>query len=153
MNQDPVNQIIGMIQALDNKMDALKTEFGQRFDNLERRITNVEAAVVRLAGPAALPGYSRAPMLAVASTGTGTDPFARHHDGFVPHGGPMQFAHQPRTAPSTGGFSRLSHADPLTAAPPAADVGSKENASFLPFAIEHIAKRAQQKMPHDQRAW
>jgi hypothetical protein len=94
MNQEQVNQLVGMIQAIDGKIEAFKDEVRNRFDALEQRMTNVEGAAARIAGP----------------------------------------------RDQRGGWSSKS-------------TGSKENATYLPYAIEHIAKKYQQRSAGDKRHW
>jgi len=108
-----------------------------RSTDVERRIGNLENAVVQQLGPGALPGHSRAPTSADA--GYCTAPLPPPQGGYgiaAPHG------HQPQLPPPTvGGPSRP------------AGPGSSQNAKFLPYAIEAVAKKYQQKLPHDNREW
>jgi hypothetical protein len=133
MNQEQVNQLVGMIQAIDGKIDAFKDEVRNRFDDLEQRMTNVEGAAARIAGPAFPGAPPRASSSGVPNSGYGDNPLPRRE---------AYISHQPARGPpdQRGGWSSKS-------------TGSKENATYLPYAIEHIAKKYQQRAAGDKRHW
>jgi hypothetical protein len=133
MNEDQVNQLIGMIQALDSKIEAFKDEVGDRFDEMKRRIANVEGTVPGLAGSKHSHTPSRGPTSAATNAGYGANPL------------PRRGAYSPKK-PLRGPSSQ--HADSFSRA-----VGISDNAAFLPFAIERIAWRHQQKAPNDKHIW
>jgi hypothetical protein len=123
MSSQQLAQVLDAIQGLGNQMDAMKAEFKTRLDNLERRVTNIEGAIIRLAGPGALAGQAHPSSLSTVSSGH------RHFLVNPPVSGPSQ-----TTQPSRAS-------------------GSRENASFLPFVIEAIAKKAKNRDAHDDRKW
>jgi hypothetical protein len=115
MNQENINQLFSMLQALDGKIDAFKDEVETRFNNLEQRMTSVEGAVA-----ARKSGYRNNPLpCRVADS-----------------------AQQPARGTSDHRID-----------PSAKATGSTFNVTFLPFAIEHIAKKHQQKFADDKRHW
>jgi hypothetical protein len=133
MNQDTINKLVSMIQALDGKIDTFKDEVESRFNNLEQRMSRVEEAIAGIARPALLDAPSRAPSPAVRRSGYGINPF--------PHR-VANSTQQPARGTSDHRVNSLAKA-----------IGSTFNASFLPFAIEHIAKKHQQKLANDKRHW
>ena len=104
-------QIVGAIQALDSKVKF-------RFDNLERRIANIENDIVRLAGPAALPGP---PAHSASASSQGVVPLSQASvNAFSSAGhGHAQAAPQPAVVPSTS----------------SASLGNQDSVKYLPFAI------------------
>ncbi|KAF2033870.1 hypothetical protein EK21DRAFT_86021 [Setomelanomma holmii] len=62
----------------------------------------------------------------------------------------MTFGSHP-VAPPGFGQQQLLPRDFSSLPQPRATAGSRDNAQFLPFAIERIARRHQQKLHHDQR--
>jgi hypothetical protein len=123
MSSQQLAQVLGAIQGLGNQMDAMKAEFRTRLDNLERRVTNIEGAIVRLAGPGTLADQ--------AHPSSSYNMSSNHR-------------HLPLAPPVTG---------PSQNAQPSRVPGSRENASFLPFVIEAIAKKAKNRDAHDDRKW
>jgi hypothetical protein len=102
-------QIVGLIQVLDSNVTF-------RFDSLEQRVANVENAVVRFAGPAALSGP---PSHSAAASAYGTLPLP-----------------QPPANASSGAGYGYTQAPPQPAvATSSRTLGSHDNAQFLPFAI------------------
>jgi hypothetical protein len=124
MNQENINQLFSMLQALEGKIDAFKDEVETRFNNLEQRKTSVEGAVA---------GIIRAPSPATRKSGYRNNPLPRRV---------ADSAQQPARGTSNHRID-----------PSAKATGSTFNATFLPFAIEHIAKKHQQKFADDKRHW
>ncbi|KAH7077418.1 hypothetical protein FB567DRAFT_451183 [Paraphoma chrysanthemicola] len=149
MSQDTATTIISLLNALNNKMDALKDEVNQRFDYLERRVNHVEDAIVRLAGPGVLPTHPIAPTIANSGNHANLHALRGPHGRAAPAAASGQTALQGGAA-SSNGFASMHQADQRDAAPPRAPIGSGDNAQFLPFAIEYIAKKAQQKPLHNR---
>jgi hypothetical protein len=133
MNQEKITQLVGMIQALDGKIDAFKDEVGSRFNDLEQRMTSLEGAVAGAARPVLLGAPPRAASPVVRNSGYGTNPLPRRECYRAPQPALETSVHR--------------------AAPSAKAIGSTSNATFLPFAIERIAKKHQQKFADDKRHW
>ncbi|CAO2648747.1 Nn.00g096960.m01.CDS01 [Neocucurbitaria sp. VM-36] len=136
MDQQQVNRILDAIRALDNKVDLVKAEINSRFDNFERRLINVEGAVLRLAGPNALPAVPAPPSFPAPPSiyqSIPLPPPAIYGSSSASHG----YSQSPTQGSNTRSASRA--------------VGSRQNASFLPYAMEMIARASQRKQADDQR--
>jgi hypothetical protein len=133
MNEEQVRKLIGMIKALDSKIETLKNEVGGRFNEMERRIANIEGALPGLVGPGQSHTPSRGPTSAATNAGHGSNPL------------PRRGAYSPKQPPRGPSDQR--------ADPPSRAVGYSDNVTFLPFVIERIAWRHQQKAPNDSHIW
>ncbi|KAF1914852.1 hypothetical protein BDU57DRAFT_454541 [Ampelomyces quisqualis] len=128
MDQDQVNRIYGMIQALGNQVQALEDNVGARFNALEYRVSQYERNTATHSESIAVRATSQS---VLAPVGCNINP------------APQAGSHNPQQA--THSYP------PSSSAQPPRSYGSFENAGYLPFAIEAIAKKHQNRHPEDGR--
>ncbi|KAF1845583.1 uncharacterized protein K460DRAFT_395211 [Cucurbitaria berberidis CBS 394.84] len=120
MNQEQANRIVGAIRTLDSSVKLLQNELNNRLDNVERRLTNSERTIVRTVGPnavPAVPSFSDAPSI------------------YQPTPPPPPPVYGP--PPASHGYVQTPPQN-ANALPAPRTVGSRLNASFLPYAMEMI---------------
>lgn len=133
-----MNQILHAIHVLNSKVDLLKDECSRRFDQVENRLSIAEKAIIRFAGPntlSAAPADASFPTLPSISHSVPLPPSA-----VSTPSGASQYSSQPTPA----------NANTL---PSPGTVGSRQNVSFLPNAIQMIAWTYQRKYASDKRTW
>jgi hypothetical protein len=140
MDQNQISQLFSMLQELNTKVDDFKEKVDNRLRNHEERLANlqqriraVEDTVTSITGQPTVPAGPRGPLPAVPNGGYGTNPLPRRgaYTAQLLHRGPPQ----------------------QTSSVPPRILGSSEKAGFLPYAMEHIAKKHQRRAPDDTRNW
>ncbi|KAH7391709.1 hypothetical protein BKA66DRAFT_568124 [Pyrenochaeta sp. MPI-SDFR-AT-0127] len=145
MDQETTTLVIRAIQALDSKIGLLN----QLFDKLERRMTNVEEAIVHLNDPNSI--------LRRPATASGyTTAVSGHQSLDIPFTRPLPSPLVIESSPGVGRYSanlcpaasqyHIQQPFPGTRTawyPSRGAIGSSENVTFLPYVIEAIAQKYQ----------
>ena len=154
------------IQQFAQELDALRRDFAQyrvetalRLDALERRVDYAEGALLSADFP---------PLRAVPAPAPAPAP-SRSYDPAMPGSGehrqhlraplPVITAPAPDLSPNVQTRAHpptpygYSEQPPRSAARPAKKLGSRQNAQYLPFAMEKIAAAWQKKGAGDKRTW